>query len=275
MQQYRPTSPGRRRMTRPDFTMITKGKPEKGLLAVLHGTGARSRGKISVRHHGGGVKKKYRIIEFGQRRTGESAKVIAIEYDPNRNARIALIEYKDAQRAYIIAPEGLEAGNEVACGEKLETAIVGNRMQLTHIPVGTPVYNIEFQPGKGGKLARSAGASAKVLAIEGRYATIALPSGETRKLLADCYASIGSVSNPQFRFEIIGKAGRMRLRGVRPHVRGTAMNPVDHPHGGGEGKTSTGLKHPKTPWGKNAFGVRTRNRHKYSSALILGRRTKN
>lgn len=261
-------------MTRPDFHMITKDKPEKKLLAVLHGTGARSHGKISVRHHGGGVKKMYRIIEFGQERIGESAKIVAIEYDPNRNARIALIEYKDSKRAYVIAPQELGVGSEITYGEKLQTFAVGSRAQLKNIPVGTFVYNVEFQPGKGGKFARSAGTNSKLLAIEGKYATITLPSGEMRKVLADCWASIGSVSNPQFRFEIIGKAGRMRLRGKRPDVRGTAMNPVDHPHGGGEGKTSTGLKHPKTPWGKNAFGVRTRNKRKYSQSLILERRKK-
>lgn len=267
-------------MTRPDFSMITKDTPEKKLLVFLQKTGGRSHGKISVRHHGGGAKRMYRIIEFGELRTlGKSAKVLGIEYDPNRNARIALVEgaggepfgTAQGERAYIIAPQGLGVGSEVMHGEKTEVKI-GNRLPLRKIPVGTHIYNIELTPGKGGKLARSAGASSKVLAVEGKYATVELPSGEVRKVLDVCYASIGAVSNEHYKFERIGKAGRRRHMGRRPEVRGAAMNPVDHPHGGGEGRAPRGMKHPKTKWGKNAYGVKTRRRHKYSNKWILQRR---
>ena len=276
MKTYRPTTPSRRGMTRPDFSMITKKKPEKGLLAALHKTGARNKGKISVRFRGGGAKRMYRIIEFGNLGTSEkegevTAKVLAIEYDPNRSGRIALLEYGDGKKAYIIAPQGLEVGSEIVFSEKAGTQ-PGNRMKLKNIPTGTFVYNIELTPGNGGKLARSAGASSKVLATEGKYTTVSLPSGEVRKILCECTATIGAVSNPQHGYEVIGKAGRMRHKGRRPHVRGSAMNPVDHPHGGGEGRTGIGLKYPKTPWGKIAYGVRTRKKKKYSNKLILQRR---
>ena len=250
-------------MTRPDFSMITKDKPEKKLLVYFKKTGGRSRGKITVRHHGGGAKRMYRIMEFGEPETlGKSAKVLAIEYDPNRNARIALVEGANGKPAYIIAPQGLEVGS-----------IVQNRLPLREIPVGTLIYNIELDPGRGGKLARSAGASSRLLAVEGKYATVELPSKEVRKILAACYASVGAVSNEQFKFERIGKAGRRRHMGRRPEVRGAAMNPVDHPHGGGEGRAPRGMTHPKTKWGKNAYGVRTRRKHKYSDKWILQRRT--
>jgi large subunit ribosomal protein L2 len=252
--------------------MVTKSKPEKGLLAVLNKTGARNnQGKISTRHRGGGEKRRYRLIEFSQVKLDIPAKVLAIEYDPNRSARIALIEYKDGERAYVIAPQDLVSKNEIIFSEKAGLA-VGNRMKLKNIAVGTFVYNIELIPGKGGKLARSAGTQSKVLATEGKYTTVSLPSGEVRKILSDCFASIGAVSNPHHGLEVIGKAGRMRHMGRRPIVRGSAMNPVDHPHGGGEGRAPIGLKHPKTKWGKNAFGVRTRNKKKYSAKLILQRR---
>lgn len=260
-------------MTRPDFGMITKKRPEKNLLAPLPRTGARNKGKISVRFRGGGAKRMYRMVEFGESKKDIPAKVVAIEYDPNRTSRIALLEYKDGERIYIVAPQSIKVGAEIVFSEK-SAFTAGNRMQLKYMPVGTFVYNIELTPGGGGKFARSAGVSSKVLALEGKYTTISLPSGEIRKVLSHCYASIGAVSNPQHGFETIGKAGRTRHLGKRPHVRGSAMNPVDHPHGGGEGRAPIGLKHPKTPWGKNAFGVRTRRKKKYSRTLILQRRKK-
>lgn len=262
-------------MTRPDYSMITKKKPEKKLLDVLHKTGARNnQGKISVRFRGGGAKRKYRIIHFGQILSGGvTAKVLGIEYDPNRSARIALIEYEKGKIAYVIAPQGLQVGQEIAFGEEAVLA-EGNRMALRRIPVGTLVYNIELVPGRGGKIARSAGTAAKVLALEGKYTTIVMPSGEVRKVLAACEATIGSVSNPQHKFQTIGKAGRRRHMGRRPRVRGAAMNAADHPHGGGEGRTPIGLKYPKTKWGKIAHGVHTRHKKKYSSKFILQRRKK-
>lgn len=271
MKLYKPTSPGRRGMTRPDFSMITKKNPEKKLLAPLHKTGARSRGKISVRHHGGGAKRMYRLVEFGQSNREGSAKIIGIEYDPNRSARIALAQYDSGEQIYIIAPVGIKPDDVITFGESVP-AKLGNRMKIINIPVGTFIYNIELRPGGGGKIARSAGADVKLLAIEGKYATIAMPSSEVRKVLNEGYATIGSVSNPQHGYENLGKAGRVRHMGKRPHVRGSAMNPVDHPHGGGEGKAPIGLKHPKTPWGKIAYGVRTRKKKKYSNKLILQRR---
>lgn len=276
MKTYKPTTPSRRGMTRPDFTMITKKSPEKGLLSPLKKTGARNKGKISVRFRGGGAKRMYRIIEFGDPKSKDgaenvSAKVLAIEYDPNRSGRIALMEYKSGQHAYIIAPQGLNIGSEIVFSQKADLQI-GNRMRIKNIPVGAFVYNIELSPGSGGKIARSAGASAKILATEGKYTTVSLPSGEVRKVLSECTATVGAVSNPQHGFEVMGKAGRMRHKGRRPHVRGSAMNPVDHPHGGGEGRAPIGLKHPKTPWGKIAYGVKTRRRKKYSTKLILARR---
>lgn len=262
-------------MTRPDYTMLTKNKPEKRLLAPLVGKSGRNRqGKITVRHQGGGAKRRYRMIEFGEQRKDIPAKVFAIEYDPNRSGRIALIEYENGERAYIVAPESLEVGSSIICAEKAELK-TGNRMMLKNILTGTFVYNVELFPGQGGRIARSAGSSVKILATEGKYTTLTMPSGEIRKVLSACYATIGSVSNPQHNLAVIGKAGRMRHMGRRPEVRGTAMNPKDHPHGGGEGRAPIGLKHPKTPWGKNAFGVRTRHKKKYSRKFILQRRTKN
>ena len=274
MQTYRPTTPGRRGMTRPDFGMITKQKPEKGLLAPLPKTGARNKGKVSVRFRGGGAKRMYRIIEFAQKELDVTAKVLAIEYDPNRSGRIALLEYEGGKRAYILAPQDLAVGSEIVFSDKAISLKTGNRVKVKHMPVGTFVYNIELWPGRGGKIARSAGNSCKVLAQDGKYTTISLPSGEVRKVLSECFASIGAVSNPQHGYEVIGKAGRSRHKGRKPHVRGSAMNPVDHPHGGGEGRSPIGLKHPKTPWGKIAYGVKTRKRKKYSDKLILRRRKK-
>lgn len=274
MKLYRPTTAGRRGMTMPDYSMITKKKPEKKLLAPLKKTGARSGGKISVRHRGGGAKRMYRLVEFGEQKKNLTATVVGVEYDPNRSARVALLEYENKDRQYVIAPQQIEVGQSIVSRDGADVAI-GNRMKLGNIPVGTFVYNIELTPGQGGKIARSAGTTAKILAIEGKYATIALPSGEIRKVFIECFATIGAVSNPQHNVRVIGKAGRMRHLGRRPQVRGTVMNPVDHPHGGGEGRTPRGLKYPKTPWGKHALGVRTRRKKKYSRKLILHRRTKN
>ncbi|MFY9458075.1 MAG: 50S ribosomal protein L2 [Candidatus Spechtbacterales bacterium] len=277
MKTYRPTTPSRRGMTRPDYSMITKKSPEKKLLATLHKTGARNRGKISVRHRGGGAKRMYRIIQFGGPVNAKEgsvevpAKVLAIEYDPNRSGRIALVEYKDGNRAYIVAPQGLAVDSEIVFSKKTNPN-TGDRIKLKDILVGTFIYNIELKPGGGGKLARSAGTSAKVLATEGKYTTVSLPSGEVRKIFSECSANIGAVSNPQHGFEVIGSAGRMRHKGRRPHVRGSAMNPVDHPHGGGEGRAPIGLKYPKTPWGRIAIGGKTRRKKKYSNKFILQRR---
>jgi len=251
--------------------ILTKKEPEKNLLVFLKKRSGRSfSGRITIRHRGGGVKRLYRIIDFGEEKLEMPGKVIAIEYDPYRTGYIALIEYQDKDRRYILAPHDLKIGDEIICAEKTEIRI-GNRLKLKNIPVGTLVYNIELEPGKGGKLARGAGASAEVLALEEGLAHLKMPSGEIRKVLEDCYASIGQVSHPEKKFEKIGKAGRKRLKGWRPTVRGTAMNPSDHPHGGGEGKTPIGLVHPKTPWGKPALGVKTRKR-KWTEKYIIMRR---
>jgi large subunit ribosomal protein L2 len=251
--------------------VLTKKEPEKKLTVFLKQKAGRSKaGRITVRHRGGGAKRLYRIIEFGQKRLDEKAKVIALEYDPYRSAFIALIEYPDKERKYILAPNNLKVGNEIIFSEKAEL-LPGNRMKLKNIPVGTMVYNIELQPGKGGQLVRSAGTSAQILGQEGKYTHLKMPSGEIRKILSECFASIGQVSHPEHRFEKIGKAGRARLKGRRPKVRGTAMVPADHPHGGGEGKAPIGLKYPKTPWGKPAIGVKTRKR-KYTNKYIIKRR---
>lgn len=273
MQQYKPTTPARRGMTRPDFSILTKSKPEKNLLTPLKKTGGRSHGKITSRFRGGGAKRRYRILDFGRgqdKRAGK-ATVEAIEYDPNRSARIALLKYPSGNKSYMIAPQGISVGEELEFSAKASLK-TGNRAKLKNISVGSFLYNIEIIPGTGGKIARSAGCSCKLLALEGKYATLSMPSGEMRKILSECYASIGEASNPQHGLETIGSAGRNRHKGRRPHVRGSAMNPVDHPHGGGEGRTSIGLKYPKTKWGKIAIGGKTRKRKKYSDKLILQRR---
>jgi large subunit ribosomal protein L2 len=282
MKIYKPTTPARRGMTGIDFSLLTKKKAEKKLLIYVKRNVGRSAstGRITTRHKGGGVKKLYRIIEFAQTRIDSPALVIALEYDPNRTGFIALIEYQDpstssgqANRQYIIAPHGLKVGDSVVFADKADLN-VGNRMRLKNIPVGTLIYNVELEPGKGGIMVRSAGSSAQVLAHEEKYANLKMPSGEIRKVPSECFASIGAVSNPENRFYRVGKAGKSRLKGRRPHVRGTAMNPVDHPHGGGEGRQPIGLKYPKTPWGKHALGVKTRNPRKWSSKLIIQRRKK-
>lgn len=254
-------------------TVLTKKRPEKGLTKALRKKGGRNReGRITVRHRGGGAKRRYRIIEFGQKKLDIPAKVISIEYDPNRTCNIALLEYQDKEKKYIIAPDGITVGAEIIFSEKcgLKT---GNRMRLKNIPVGTIVHNIELMPGHGGKIARSAGSGAQVMAHEGKYTNLKMPSTEVRKIPTECFASVGQLGKGEHRFHNIGKAGAKRRMGIRPTVRGSAMNPIDHPHGGGEGKAPIGLKHPKTPWGKPALGVKTR-RKKWTNKLIIQRRKK-
>lgn len=271
---YKPTTPGRRKSSVVSSADITKSKPEKKLTTKLKRKAGRSRGKITVRHRGGGHKRKYRIIDWTMDRFDEPMKVIAIEYDPNRNARIALVEYSDGERRYIIAPISLTVDDEIIFSKNKVEFKPGNRMPLENIPAGTGVYNIELEPGKGAKLVRAAGTLAIIQAVEGKYAQIKMPSGEVRLIKRNSMATVGQVSNPDHRLQRIGKAGRSRHLGRRPSVRGTAMNPVDHRHGGGEGHQSIGLKRPVTPWGKPALGVRTRNKKKASSKLIIKRRKK-
>ena len=269
---YRPYTPSRRQMTGSDFSEITKKSPEKSLLATkTRQAGRNNQGKITVRHRGGGAKKKYRIVDFKRRKDGISATVLGIEYDPNRTANIALICYEDGEKAYILAPEGLTDGMKVMNGPEAEVR-VGNCLPLSEIPVGTQIHNIELHPGKGGQMVRSAGNSAQLMAKEGRYATLRLPSGEMRMVLGECRASIGVVGNGDHNLINVGKAGRKRHMGIRPTVRGSVMNPNDHPHGGGEGKTGIGRPGPSTPWGKPALGLKTRKSKKASNKLIVRRR---
>ena len=269
---YNPYTPSRRQMTGSDFSEITKTTPEKSLLDSKKRTAGRnSQGKITVRHRGGGAKKKYRIIDFKRNKDGIPAKVVGIEYDPNRTANIALICYADGEKAYILAPEGLKDGMTVMNGENAEVR-VGNCLPLANIPVGTQIHNIELYPGKGGQLVRSAGNSAQLMAKEGKYATLRLPSGEMRMVPIICRASVGVVGNGEHNLINIGKAGRKRHMGIRPTVRGSVMNPNDHPHGGGEGKTGIGRPGPCTPWGKPALGLKTRKKNKASNKMIVRRR---
>ena len=269
---YRPYTPSRRQMTGSDFSEITKKTPEKSLLAPKsRQAGRNNQGKITVRHRGGGAKKKYRIIDFKRRKDGIAATVIGIEYDPNRTANIALICYEDGEKAYILAPEGLKDGMKVMNGPEAEVR-VGNCLPLSQIPVGTQIHNIELHPGKGGQMVRSAGNSAQLMAKEGKYATLRLPSGEMRMVPLVCRASIGVVGNGDHNLINVGKAGRKRHMGIRPTVRGSVMNPNDHPHGGGEGKTGIGRPGPCTPWGKPALGLKTRKKNKQSNKLIVRRR---
>ena len=271
---YRPYTPSRRQMTGSDFSEITKTTPEKSLTTSLKkNAGRNNQGKITVRHQGGGNRRKYRIIDFKRRKDGIPATVIGVEYDPNRTANIALICYADGEKAYILAPEGLKVGMKVMNGPDAEVR-VGNCLPLSEIPVGTQVHNIELYPGKGGQLVRSAGLSAQLMAKEGDYALLRLPSGEIRKVHINCRATIGQVGNIDAENICIGKAGRSRWLGIRPANRGVVMNPNDHPHGGGEGHSPVGRKRPVTPWGKCAFGTRTRREKKASTKLILKRRTK-
>ena len=274
MKTFNPVTPGQRAKTKANDSQLTKGaRPLKGLLVFKKSKAGRAKwGRITVRHKGGGHKKKYRLIDFKQDKLNVPGIVKSIEYDPNRSSFIALIIYKDGEKRYILAPQNLKTGEEIITGEKVALK-PGNRMPLKNIPVGMFVYNVEITPGRGGKIARSAGNSAQAMAVEGGYAHLVLPSKEIRMVSENCLASIGALSNPEHGFENLGKAGRTRWLGVRPRVRGTAMNPVDHPHGGGEGKSPIGLrKGPKTPWGKQAFGVKTRRSKKYSDKLILQRR---
>ena len=270
---YNPYTPSRRNMTGSDFSEITKATPEKSLTTSLKkNAGRNNQGKITVRHHGGGNRRKYRIIDFKRNsKDGIVAKVIGIEYDPNRTANIALICYADGEKAYILAPQGLTDGMTVMSGPEAEVR-VGNCLPLEKIPVGTMIHNIELYPGKGGQLVRSAGMSAQLMAKEGKYATLRLPSGEMRMVPLNCRATIGVIGNADHNLVNIGKAGRKRHMGIRPTVRGSVMNPNDHPHGGGEGRAPIGRSGPSTPWGKPALGLKTRKKKKASNKLIVRRR---
>ena len=269
---YNPYTPSRRNMTGSDFSEITKTTPEKSLLASKKKTAGRNnQGKITVRHRGGGSRRKYRIIDFKRKKDGIPAVVKTIEYDPNRTANIALIAYADGEKAYILAPIGLKVGQEVMNGADAEIR-VGNCLPLQNIPVGTQIHNIELYPGKGGQLVRAAGNSAQLMAKEGKYATLRLPSGEMRMVPIICRATIGQVGNADHELINIGKAGRKRNMGIRPTVRGSVMNPNDHPHGGGEGKCGIGRPGPVTPWGKPALGLKTRKKNKQSNKYIVRRR---
>ena len=271
IRKINPTSPGQRGMTKSDYQEITTSTPEKSLLKKLNKTSGRNNtGRITCRHKGGGVKQAYRVIDFKREKFGVPATVKTIEYDPNRNVRISLVFYADGEKRYILTPEGLNVGDVIVSGP--EAAIqTGNALPLELIPLGTIVHNVELIPGRGGKMVRSAGNFAQVMAKEGNYVTIKLPSGEMRMVRKECMATVGTLGNSEFKNLKIGKAGRKRYMGVRPTVRGVTMNPCDHPHGGGEGKTGPG-GNPKTPWGKPALGRKTRNKKKQSSKLIVRRR---
>ena len=286
IKKYKPTTPGRRGMSSLTFEEITTNKPEKSLVVSLKSKGGRNNnGRITTRHQGGGHKRNYRIIDFKRNKDGIPAKVATIEYDPNRSANIALLHYVDGEKRYILAPKGLTVGMQVVSGKDADIK-VGNclemkdmpegafihNVELRNIPEGTFVHNVELKPGKGGQLARSAGCSAQILGIEDKYVTVRLSSGEVRKILSNCRATVGVVGNEDHSLVNIGKAGRNRWKGVRPTVRGSVMNPNDHPHGGGEGRTPIGRKSPMTPWGKKAMGVKTRKTKKASDKLIVRRR---
>lgn len=275
VRRYRKNAAGRRDSSVQDFSDVTKTEPTKSLVMIRRRTGGRDQtGQISVRHHGGGAKRYIRLIDWKQDKYDVPAAVRSIEYDPNRGARIALLEYADGEQRYMLAPDSLKSGDTVLSSESRIEAKVGNRLPLAHIPIGLTVHNVELSAGHGGALARGAGAQIQLLAVEGAYAHLRLPSGEVRLVRKECAATIGTVSNPDWRHVEWGKAGRSRHRGIRPSVRGKVMNPVDHPHGGGEGKNPIGLTHPKTPWGKHALGVKTRKHKKYSDRFILERRKK-
>ena len=271
---YKPMTPGTRQRSVLTSEEITKTTPEKSLVVTKKKTNGRNnQGKITVRHRGGGVKRKYRLIDFKRRKDGITAIVASIEYDPNRSANIALLNYKDGEKAYIIAPKDLQVGNIVESGNMVDVK-VGNSMDIMNIPVGTVIHNIELRPGKGGQIARSAGNSAQILGREGKYVLIRLASGETRMILGTCRATIGVVGNEDFGLVKVGKAGRTRHKGIRPTVRGSVMNPNDHPHGGGEGRAPVGRSGPMTPWGKPALGYKTRKNKKESDKYIVTRRKK-
>ena len=269
IKKYNPTTPGRRGMS---FEEITSTSPERSLLEPLSKKGGRNNtGRITTRHQGGGHKRQYRVIDFKRNKDNIPAKVATIEYDPNRSANIALLNYADGEKRYILAPKGMQVGQTIVSGEAVDIK-VGNAMELRNIPEGTFVHNVELKPGKGGQLARSAGVSAQILGSEGRYTILRLASGEVRKVLSNCRATIGTVGNEDHSLVNLGKAGRSRWLGIRPTVRGSVMNPNDHPHGGGEGRTPVGRKSPMTPWGKKAMGVKTRKTKKASTKLITRRR---
>ena len=272
IKHYNPTTPSLRNMTVSTFEEVTKKTPEKSLLTTKKKkAGRNSYGRITVRHQGGGNRQKYRIIDFKRKKDDMYATVIGIEYDPNRSANIALIEYEDGEKAYILAPIGLKDGDKVISGTNVDIR-TGNAMPIENIPVGTMIHNIELKPGQGGKLVRTAGGEAQLMAKEGTYAHIRLPSGEMRLVLARCRATIGTIGNTDHENVKLGKAGRKRHMGIRPTVRGSVMNPVDHPHGGGEGKAPVGHAGPLTPWGKPALGYKTRKKHKHSDKYIVKRR---
>ena len=270
VRRCKPTSPGRRFMSFSDFTEVTKTEPEKSLLKPLKKTGGRNnKGRVTVRFRGGGHKRRYRVIDFRRDKDGVPAKVAAIEYDPNRSARIALLHYRDGEKRYILAPEGLSVGDTISSGPDADVK-VGNAMPLESIPLGSFIHNLEVSPGKGGQMVRSAGAYAQLMAKEGGIAHVKLPSGEIRLFSVKCRATLGQVGNMEHENIVLGKAGRSRWLGKNPHVRGTAMNPVDHPHGGGEGRTKG--RHPVTPWGVPTKGHKTRKKGKYSDKFIVRRR---
>lgn len=275
LKKFKPTTPGRRTMTVASFDEVTKSKPEKSLtVKIKKNSGRNNSGRITCRHRGGGAKKIYRIIDFKRRdKHGIEGKITAVEYDPNRTAYIMLVQYIDGEKRYHLAPEGIQVGDKIVTAEKAKIK-AGNRMLVTSIPVGYEVYNVEMHVGKGGQLGRSAGSSIKLVSLEGDMAQIQMPSGEIRLISKQCYATIGTVSNSEHSNMKIGKAGRMRHMGRRPQVRGKAMNPVDHPHGGGEGGAPIGMKHPKTPWGMPALGYKTRRRHYTDKHIVKDRRRK-
>ena len=274
IKKYKPTTNGRRGMSTLTNTELTTSTPEKSLLVSLNKTGGRNnQGRMTVRHIGGGAKRKYRVIDYKRNKFGIPARVTTIEYDPNRSANICLLTYKDGEKRYIIAPKDIKVGMIVESGENVDIK-VGNALPLKNIPVGTVVHNIELKPGKGAEMARSAGASAQILGREGKYVMLRLQSGETRKVLGECMATIGVVGNEDYELVNLGKAGRTRHMGIRPTNRGSVMNPNDHPHGGGEGRAPIGRKGPVTPWGKPALGFKTRKSKKASSKLIVSRKKK-
>ncbi|MFC0190568.1 50S ribosomal protein L2 [Fictibacillus aquaticus] len=274
IKKFKPTTNGRRNMTQLDFAEITTDKPEKSLLAPLSKkAGRNNQGKLTVRHQGGGHKRKYRIIDFKRNKDGIPGRVATIEYDPNRTANIALINYLDGEKRYILAPKGLQVGQEIMSGPEADIK-VGNALPLANIPVGSTIHNIELKPGKGGQLARSAGAEAQLLGKEERYALVRLGSGEVRMILLTCRATLGQVGNLEHELVKVGKAGRSRWKGIRPTVRGSVMNPNDHPHGGGEGRAPIGRKSPMSPWGKPTLGYKTRKKNNQNDKYIVRRRKK-
>ncbi|GAA0503519.1 50S ribosomal protein L2 [Salinibacillus aidingensis] len=274
IKKFKPTSNGRRNMSASDFAEITTNKPEKTLLAPLSKrAGRNNQGRLTTRHQGGGHKRKYRIIDFKRDKDGIPGRVATVEYDPNRSANIALIHYADGEKRYILAPKGLKVGDEIQSGQGADIK-TGNALELKDIPVGTIIHNVELKPGRGGQLVRSAGAQAQILGREGKYVLVRLASGETRMILSSCRATVGQVGNIEHELITVGKAGRTRWQGKRPTVRGSVMNPVDHPHGGGEGRAPVGLPSPMSPWGKPTLGLKTRKRNKPSDKYIVRRRKK-